>query len=181
MTRKTRSRTILLLIAVLFFGSFGAAGVLRFSGWMPRGSTNYGTLLAAPVDLRDVAVGASDGASYPWKSPQMLWRIAVFTPPDCAAPCVDLSHALERVWRTEGRHAARLHVLWFGPLPEGAASFRNLLPMRDAPEIRARLAGQAGAGELPVYLIDPHGFLVMRYDSGFDAAGLRRDLGKLLK
>lgn len=181
MTPKSRSRLILLLIALVFFGSFGVAGLLRFSGWMPSGSTNYGTLLTAPIDLRAVPVSTSDGAAYPWQSAQMLWRIAVFPPADCAEPCVLMSQALERVWRTEGRHAERLQVLWFGALPEGAASFRNLLPMHDAPEIRARLAAQAGAGELPVYLIDPHGFLVMRYDSGFDAAGLRRDLGKLLQ
>ena len=36
-------------------------------------------------------------------------------------------------------------------------------------------------GSLAVYLIDPNGFLVMRYAQGFDPSGLRKDLARLLK
>ena len=34
---------------------------------------------------------------------------------------------------------------------------------------------------VPVYLIDPNGFVILRYPPGFDPAGLRADLAKLLK
>jgi hypothetical protein len=34
---------------------------------------------------------------------------------------------------------------------------------------------------LPVYVIDPNGFVILRYAPGFDPAGLRADLAKLLK
>jgi len=181
MTKKNRSRLVLVLIALVFFGSFGLAAWLRFSGWTPVGRTNYGTLLSAPVDVRSLAVNGADGRAYAWQSPLQRWRIVVFAPPACVDPCAALSHALERVWRTEGRHAERVQVLWFGALPEGAARFRNLLPMADAPTLHAALPRATGSGELPIYLIDPNGFVVLRYDSGFDAAGLRRDLGYLLK
>jgi hypothetical protein len=33
----------------------------------------------------------------------------------------------------------------------------------------------------PVWLVDPYGFVVMRYPSGFDPGDLRSDLARLLK
>jgi hypothetical protein len=37
------------------------------------------------------------------------------------------------------------------------------------------------AAGVPVYVIDPNGFVVLRYAPGFDPAGLRADMSKLLK
>lgn len=37
------------------------------------------------------------------------------------------------------------------------------------------------AAGVPVYVIDPNGFVILRYAPGFDPAGLRADLVKLLK
>ncbi|MCW0465993.1 hypothetical protein NB705_003066 [Xanthomonas sacchari] len=37
------------------------------------------------------------------------------------------------------------------------------------------------AAGVPIYVIDPNGFVVLRYAPGFDPAGLRADLAKLLK
>jgi glutathione peroxidase-family protein len=34
---------------------------------------------------------------------------------------------------------------------------------------------------VPVYVIDPNGFVVMRFAPGFDPADLRADVAKLLK
>ena len=33
----------------------------------------------------------------------------------------------------------------------------------------------------PVYVVDPHGFVVLRYAPGFDPGGLRMDVARLLK
>lgn len=179
MNSQTRSRLILLVLAAIFFGTFIAAGLLRYSGWMPAGRSNYGELLDPPWDLNAWPVRLADGSHYPWRGRADRWRLLVFAPADCAAECVALAASLDKVWRTEGRHADRLHVLWFGPLPEAAPRFRNLLLMQAAPELRARL--QDDATGLPVILVDPFGFAALRYPPGFDAAGLRRDLGRLIK
>jgi hypothetical protein len=43
-------------------------------------------------------------------------------------------------------------------------------------------AGSAGGAQgVPVYVIDPNGFVILRYAPGADPAGLRADLAKLLK
>jgi hypothetical protein len=39
----------------------------------------------------------------------------------------------------------------------------------------------ASAEAVPVYLIDPSGFVALHYRAGFDPTGLKKDLGKLLK
>ena len=37
------------------------------------------------------------------------------------------------------------------------------------------------AAGTPVYVIDPHGFIILRYAPGFDPGGLRTDVSKLIK
>ena len=67
-------------------------------------------------------------------------------------------------------------------VPRGGAP--HILRANDA--LRAGLprlhpvAGEPAQG-VPVYVIDPNGFVVLRYTPGFDPAGLRADLSKLLK
>ena len=47
--------------------------------------------------------------------------------------------------------------------------------------VAAALPEAASRDAVPVYLIDPSGFLVMHYRAGFAPADLRKDLGKLVK
>ena len=56
-----RNRGMLLLIVALFFGSLLLAGILRFSGWRPAGTRNFGELLAPPSDLRAFTPTLLDG------------------------------------------------------------------------------------------------------------------------
>jgi hypothetical protein len=34
---------------------------------------------------------------------------------------------------------------------------------------------------VPVYVVDPNGFVILRYAPGFDAGHLRQDMARLLK
>lgn len=177
-------RTILLLILALTLGSMGLAGVLRFSGWRPASLQNKGELLNPYVDLRDHALTLTAGGVYRWQDSPRTWRIVVM-PEQCdgvrRAECVRLLVTLDKVWRLLGPQAGRVHVVWAGALPiatEGMPEVRAIHP--DA-RLRAALAAPAEGRGDPVWLIDPYGFVVMRYPSGFDPAGLRRDLARLLK
>lgn len=53
--------------------------------------------------------------------------------------------------------------------------------LRDQPDLRAALPAVDDPAGTPVYVIDPNGFVIMRYAPGFDMAGLRKDLATLLK
>jgi hypothetical protein len=181
-----RNRMLLLAIAALFFGSLLLAGILRFSGWHPPATKAHGELLQPPVDLRRVTPLESNGSSYHWDPAQRTWRIALAPPGDCAQACVQLGRQLLTVWQLMGPDAEHLQVLWIGEppkeLPRGAA----LHVLRSDPALLAGLPRlQPGPGEardgVPVYVIDPNGFVVLRYAPGFDPSGLRADLAKLLK
>lgn len=183
MTPKTRSRLVLLLVAALFGAPIIAAMILHNIGWKPSITKNNGTLLQPPPDLRDLTLLRADGTRYEWEPRARRWRIAVLPPADCTTRCSELIASLDKVWQLQGRRADRLDVLWFGDVPAAAAPFRRFVPMQPNAELASRLpnAQPAADGTPALYLIDPSGFLAMRYEPGADVAGVREDVAQLLK
>lgn len=176
-----RNRKVLIAIVVLFFGAFLLAGVLRFSGWRPAGMKNHGELLQPPTDLRALSPVLAAGGAYRWNPTDRVWRVLVAAPADCGNPCVVLSRDLDTVWRLFGRNADRVHVLWLGPLPESAVRNRALRALAEDPALRAALPRANDPARATVYVVDPNGFVILRYAPGFDPAHLREDMNRLLK
>ena len=181
--QRSRNRTLLVLIVVVFFGSALVAGALRFSGWKPVGMKNHGELLDPPGDLRGVVPRLVDGGEYAWKPTERTWRMLVAPPADCVEACVALSHDLDKVWRLFGHRADHAHILWVGTPPEGALRNRVWNVIEASPELTAQLPGLDAGGPdgAPVYVVDPNGFVILRYAPGFDAGHLRTDMARLLK
>jgi len=176
-----KSRLILLLIVAMFFSSFFIAWGLRLSGWTPSGSKNLGELIQPPKDLSQAGFLYADGKPYAWETEKHIWRVVVVPDANCQAACAKMTDTLLRVWETQGRQADRVDVLWFGELPNDARKFRKLFVMQPSPALQAALTQTSSADSVPVYLIDPNGFLVMQYRPGFNPSDLRKDLARLLK
>lgn len=181
-----RNRMMLLAIFAVFFGSLFLAGVLRFSGWRPAGTKAHGEMLQPPGDLRAVVPKLADGSDYAWNPRARLWRIALAPPADCIEACIKLAHDLDTVWQLTGKDADHVHVLWIGTPPPAMPRDAALRVLQSSPALRAGLprvdeAAANGGGGVPVYVIDPNGFVILRYAPGFDPAGLRADLSRLLK
>ena len=179
--QRTRNRRMLLAIAVLFFGSFLVAGLLRFSGWRPQQLRNKGELLQPYGDLRRIHPRLASGGSYEWDPQARLWRIVVVPPPGCADACTRLAAQLDTVWQLFGRNADHVHVLWVGTPPAGAKRNAATRVLRDDPALRAALPRSQDPAGVPVYVVDPNGFAILRYAPGFDPGDLRTDLARLLK
>lgn len=184
--RRDRNRAMLIAIVVIFLGSAIVAGALRFSGWRPSGMKNHGELLQPPADLRALAPRLDDGGEYAWNPVERTWRIALAPPADCAAHCLQLSRDLDTVWQLFGRNADRVHVLWIGELPPGATRGEALRVVRADAALRGafpRVDGAPGerADAVPAYIVDPNGFVILRYAPGFDPGHVRADMARLLK
>ena len=200
---RKRNRRMLLLIFGLFFGTMLVAGVLRFSGWQPAGMKNKGELLQPPVDLRARGPRLASGEAYAWNPGERQWRILAVPPAGCAEACVAAARDLDVVWRMVGHNADHVDVLWLcaeagctvpSPLREDRmlrvlapdASLRAALPGAGAEAVPAGgasrgLAAVASPARIPMYIVDPNGFVILRYAPGTDLMGLREDLSKLLK
>jgi hypothetical protein len=201
--QRQRNRLVLLLLAALFAAPLVAAVLLHAIGWEPSKTRNHGTLLQPPIDLRELPPLRADGSRYEWAPQDRRWRLVVVAPGSCAPParrsdedgnpgaepltspriCHDLIASLDKVWQLQGRKADRLDVLWFGEVPAGAAPFRRFVPMRMDSALVSQLpdAQPNERGEPPLFLIDPSGYLAMRYAPGADVAGVREDIARLLK
>lgn len=178
-----RNRMALVILVVVFFGGLIFAGALRFSGWQPQGMKNKGELLSPYVDLRTHALTQQDAAAYTWEDSPRTWRILAM-PQACDgarhAACQQLLMDLDKVWRLMGKEADRVHVLWGGAKLETMANLREVYPIQVDATLGALLPQVSEEGDA-VWLIDPNGFVVLRYAPGFDPADLRTDLARLLR
>ncbi|AKC86540.1 hypothetical protein [Pseudoxanthomonas suwonensis] len=179
--RTRRGRLMLIALFVLFFGSAFGAGLLRLSGWMPAGLRNHGELLQPPADLRQSRPLLADGGAYDWNPAARTWRIVVAPPPACAAECERLLADLDKVWQLFGHNADKVEILWLGPLPAGAPALPELRPLRDDAALRAALPRVDDPAGVPLYVVDPNGFVILRYAPHTDPAGIRADVARLLK
>jgi hypothetical protein len=179
---RLRSRLTLLLIAAMFLASFGIALALRFTGWTPQHTRNVGTLLEPPVDLRAADLREADGTPLALANDAREWTALVRVPAPCTDACWQRVAMLPRVRAALGRHAdeLRLRVLDAALPPAHRDALAPLVPAASGGDLRALAAGPApDAPEL--WLVDPHGYAVLFYAPGFDPAGVRKDLDRLLK
>jgi hypothetical protein len=179
--RRNRNRLMLVAIFAIFFGAMALAGLLRFAGWKPAGMKNHGELLQPPADLRALTPRLADGSLYPWDPAQRRWRSVVAPPADCGQPCVALATQLDVVWQLFGRKASDVDLLWVGAPPVGIKRGPEFRELRDDTALRAGLPRLDDPKGVPVYVIDPNGFVVLRYAPGFDPSHLRQDMSRLLK
>ena len=193
---RRRNRTMLVALFAIFFGTLAIAGLLRFSGWRPQGMKNRGELLQPPIDARGVTPKLLGGADYAWKPAERTWRIVIAPPADCGAECSQAAKNLFTVWEVLGQDASRVDILWLCPQapcapPADAPALPNLRLLQPDVALRGHLPradlvqdpkrpGAKGRG-VPLYVIDPNGFVILRYAAGSDPGDLRYDLSKLLK
>jgi len=176
-----RGRLILVLIFVLFFGTIAAAGILRFSGWQPQGTKVHGEMLRPAVDARAVVPKLASGGDYAWQPAERMWRIAVAPPASCTAVCTRLASDLDVVWQLFGSKADHVEILWIGTLPAGAPPTAARRVLQPTPELMRALPRVDDPAGIPVYVIDPNGFVILRYAPGTDPGFIRTDVAKLLK
>lgn len=179
-SQRNGGRRVLLALALLFLGTFILAGVLRLADIHPAVSKQKGELLAPYADLRNAAPRLAAGGAYAWNPEARTWRILVPAPARCDAKCAQLAAGLDKVRALAGRDMPRVDILWLGAHPANLPD-SGVRVLADDAALRARLPRADDPRGTPVYVIDPNGFVVLRYAPGFDLGDLRTDLSRLLK
>lgn len=176
-------RRMLVLLALLFLAPLGFSFWLYYgTGWRPSGTTNNGELIT-PARLLPEATAGGITATGPVFHEK--WSLVVVAEGDCDAACQRGLAYVERTRVSLGRLQTRTQpVLVHGggccSVDLAAAGHKQLLKVDAA-------ANQALLRTFPttdrarmIFVVDPIGNLMMRYDSALDPKGLRADLQRLL-
>lgn len=167
-----RNRRVIILLAILFAAPLLAAVAMRITGWQPGATGNHGRLVEPPARL--------PAEAFPGEL-RGHWVLVAAVPSRCRRDCADLAGELLRVRRGLGKEAARVKLVLSGP--EGLTGELRGAPLAAAPESLQSALGSTDVAMAPgtVLMIDPRGFLMMRYAPGFRSSGLLDDLERLLR
>jgi len=174
---RTGSRQVVLLLALVFLGPLLIATLLYYtSSWRPAGHTNHGVLIEPPRPLSDSLFRGK-------------WSLVYIGAGDCAAGCQYALYYMRQTHLGLGQlapHAQRLFLIDRRCCAESARlerTYQGLITRdEDNPAGAALLASfPANAREQTIFIVDPRGNLMMRYDLRAPPKGLLEDLKHLLQ
>lgn len=168
----------------LAFAAPVVAAYLSFYFWPPKGRTNYGELIK-PATLPDAALRNAEGKQLALSKLRGKWLILTVDNINCDALCDQKLFLMRqvRISLTKEMNRVERVLLVRGPGSVSADLLKKYPGMHVLSGADANLLGQfPAAADLAdhIYLVDPLGNVMMRYPKNLDAAGLRRDLSRLL-
>jgi hypothetical protein len=166
---------VLLLLALLFVGPLLLAfGLYYGSSWRPPRLTNHGMLIQPPRPL-------------PSPLFQGKWSLVYVGGGDCASSCRSTLYYMRQTHLGLGRLYTRAQRVFIATSRccnrAYLAAYPGLITVdaAAAPAIAALLpAFPADRRATGIFIVDPHGNLMMRYDSTDRPEGLLQDLRQLL-
>jgi hypothetical protein len=186
--RRRGQRTLLLLAFVCVLPV--AASYLMFYLWQPQGRVNAGALLE-PLPLPESVLSAAGGQADLARSElEGRWTLLFVAAPACDAACSRALYVSRQARIAQAKEMERVGRVW---LLSGAGepAAEHLPGSSIADELRlahvdaAWLAALPGLAPGAIYLIDPLGNVMMRFDDQADttlaARALTKDLQRLLK
>lgn len=182
-------RRQLLLIASIFFVPLAAATWLYFSeGWRPSVGAQHGELIDPPRPLPALALRQPDRSLAAADLLRGQWFLVHVVAGHCNDRCLAVLADLRQLRLALGEDAARVRRVL---LHDGAccdAAFPALEPdllvlAAEGPGGAAFLAHfpAAADGAPGIYIVDPHGNLMMSYPATGAFRGLLKDLERLLR
>jgi hypothetical protein len=180
----------ILIVLVTLVPVLLALLVYFFPGWFTLGHSNHGNLLKPPVKINVPTLPrVFDEAPLPDDFLHGKWTMVYLSGPHCGADCRDTLYVTRQIRLGMGRNIRRVQRLFVvrGDHLEGAerihAEHPDLTVVTAAGTAGRRFAAQftSRADEPSIFLVDPHGMLMMTYPAKAKPLGLIKDLRHLLK
>lgn len=163
------ARAKLVLLASLFASPI-AASVVAYYFFPPAPSANYGELLLPPASAPTELIAMRE-----------RWILVAWDRAPCEGACDAKITAMRQVRLALGRNASRVdRVLLLGGVDGRSAAppgFEGMALIGSRGVPRGGLIGDAGH----IYLVDPHGNVMMRWPAQPDMKRMLKDLERLLK
>ncbi len=180
-----RGRIKLLALAAFFAVPVVAGYVAYFFDLAPGSAANYGTLIPAQP-LSDTPLKAIDGRPFSFSELRGKWALVQFDSGACAAYCERKLYFMRQVRKALGKDMTRVERVWL--LNDSEALGARLLDAIEGTRL-ARTTGTTFAAGFPaertpvdhIYLVDPHGNLMMRFPRDPDPSRMLKDLQRLMK
>ena len=174
-THRASGRRMFLLLVVALALPFILATALLFAGWQPAAARHYGELLSPGTLLALDDLEVLDG---PQKSTLAgRWLLVSYEPAACAVACQQRLDVLRRVHVSLYKAMPRVKRVLLTPAAPAVAINQPDLTLAAASSWPALAAPRPA-----VWLVDPRGHAVLRYDmDDFSPAGLLKDAERLLR
>jgi len=182
--RTGRGRLKLLLLAAFFALPVAGGWFAYLFGWAPGTSGNYGELLP-PRIVPDPALSGVDGRAMKLSTLRGQWVLVAFDAAVCDSYCERKLYFMRQTRRALGPEMQRIERVWI--VTDAAAPAPALLAAIEGTHVVRSAATLAGAFPAPrgiadhIFVIDPHGNLMMRFPRDPDPSRMIKDLKHLLK
>jgi hypothetical protein len=175
---RRRGRGQLLLLLALVFGPMLLATAMYYGNfWVPQERSYHGELYARGETLANLGVSVA---------PERSWQLLVSSAQDCNQECQHLVYLARQIHIGLNRDASRAdHALAVSEaLPveladKLAREYPQLQRYQLDVETYTRLVPEGSGAQL--WIVDPHGNLVLRYPGGVNGKHVLEDLRRLLK
>ncbi len=174
---RRKGRWQLILILMMVIGPMALATFMyKLQFWVPDSRSYHGELIGNGQTRADIGVQAD----------QDRWQLLVTAPTACAADCQQLVYLARQLQISLGRDASRASHALAGAQPlstEYEAKLKAEYPQlqRYSLDLSTFTRNATAPGEAQLWIVDPHGNLVLRYDARVKGKDLLNDLRLLLK
>ncbi|WP_176511695.1 hypothetical protein [Pseudomonas faucium] len=171
-----RGRLQLILILLVVLGPMIlATSMYKLKFWVPDGRSYHGAMIGNGQSRADIGIAGEDAR----------WQLLVSAPAGCAADCQQLVYLARQIQVGLGRDASRASHALAAAQPL-SADYQALLG-REYPQLQRypmdaqRYAQKVAEPGPQLWIVDPHGNLVLRYDAKVNGKHVLDDLRHLLK
>lgn len=184
MSPKTIDRLKLLGIAAIavapVLGSY-----LLYWFWSPTGHTNYGMLLE-PRPVPAITLELADGKPFSFTQLRGRWILVAVDSGQCSERCERKLWTIRQVRQTQGKDIARIErVLVIDdagtPSDQVTRDYPGTWFVRGNANALSDVLTADRSNRSHVYLVDPQGYVMLRFPEEADPKRMIKDISRLLK